>query len=120
VVGGVGQVVVDELPHLHQQQRVGGVRPVDPACHQVADLSGSGQLQIISLSLTRKINRTSSILRQQYSLEWSSCSSIVRVLQVVTSAINGSKIILITNRSRINPWTQLSDSLVSKTIKTRS
>ena len=52
VVGRVGDVVVDELAHLHHQDGVVAVRPVVPHGQGVADGPGRGQLHVTRTALT--------------------------------------------------------------------
>ena len=65
VVGGVGDVVIYELTHLHQQQRVLRVGGVAAARQAVADGASRRELPRVSGSFSRKVQRPAAVLRKQ-------------------------------------------------------
>ena len=56
MVRGVSDVMVNELAHLHDQDRMDRVRDVGLLGHRSTDLAGGGQLDIcVARALARKL-----------------------------------------------------------------
>ena len=74
MIGRVGEIVVDELAHLHDEEGVGGVGDVGAAVggslggEHVAHLPGGGQLKVVGRAAPRQVDGAAGVLGQQDAL----------------------------------------------------
>jgi hypothetical protein len=103
VIGRVRQIVIDELPHLHDQDGVGGVGGVFSGAavgagargvlsgEHVANLARGRQLEVVGGAATRKVDGAAGVFREEDPLVGRAGPPKVRVGEVVARAVRSTK-----------------------------
>ncbi len=101
MIGRVREIVIDELPHLHDEDGVGGVGGVFSGAavgagaslggEHVAHLPRGRQLEIVGGAATRQVDSAAGVFREEDALVGRAGPPKVRVGQVVARAVRSTK-----------------------------
>jgi hypothetical protein len=103
VIGRMRQIVIDKLPHLHDENGVGGVGGIFSGAavgagasgvlggEHVAHLTRGGQLEVVGGAATRQVDGAAGVFGQEDALVGRAGPTKVRVGQVVARAVRCTK-----------------------------
>ncbi len=103
MIGRVRQIVIDELPHLHNKDGVGGVGGILPGAavgagasgvlsgEHVAHLPRGGKLEVVGGAATRQVDSAAGVFGEEDALVGRAGPPKVRVGQVVARAVRSTK-----------------------------
>ncbi len=101
MIGRVRQIMIDELPHLHDEDGVGGVGGVFSGAavgagaslggEHVAHFPRGRQLEIVGWAATREVDGAAGVFREEDALVGRAGPPKVRVGQIVARAVRSTK-----------------------------
>ncbi len=122
MIGRVRQIMIDKLPHLHDEDGVGGVGGVFSGAavgagargvlsgEHVAHFASGWQLEIVGGAATRQVDGAAGVFREEDALVGRAGPPKVRVGQVVARAVRSTKyldIIHSKNRTKLRRYIHL-------------